>query len=77
MRNINEILADIQSGKWLRNKELCLALGKEFAQAYDAWIKTGHPTEYTLARVRAITRPLYRHVIIWEMDKPKQDRHNV
>lgn len=75
MRHINEILEDIQSGKWLSNKEMCLALGKEFAQAYDQWIKTGHPTKKTIARVRAITRPLYRYVVIWEMENQRKQKN--
>ncbi|MBQ9396696.1 MAG: hypothetical protein IJU23_14420 [Proteobacteria bacterium] len=51
MRHINEILKDIQSGEWLRDKELCLSLGKEYAKAYDHWIKTGHPIKENIVRL--------------------------
>ena len=67
MRHINDILLDIQSGKWLRNQQMAEKLGEEYAKAYDRWLKTGHPTEETIARLRWITRPLYKRLLIWEL----------
>ena len=62
MRHINEILLDIQSGEWLDDQQMAERLGEEYAEAYDLWLKTGHPTEETIARLRGITRPLYKRI---------------
>lgn len=55
MRHINEILLDIQSGEWLDDQQMAERLGEEYAEAYDLWLKTGHPTEETIARLRGTT----------------------
>ncbi len=72
MRQINEILKDIQNGKWLRDKNFGLSLAKEFSEAYEHWMQTEHPTEYASASIRTAVRPFYRRVAIWLMTPPSQ-----